>query len=108
MSKFVIGPDEGVVVPPVMPPPGDGGGGSSTPVIKTATAGSIKTETRYRTSRVQETVVHTVSDDGTGGLGESGTVNYSGKSINLRLVSLNATTDGYKSDYEDSSSFENF
>lgn len=77
------------------------------PVINKSVSGSIKTETRYRTSKMQETVVHTVSDNGSGGLGDNGSVNYTGKSLNLRLVTLDSATDGYKSDYEDSSSFDN-
>ena len=91
--------------PPVDPPPKPPV--SVTPVTKKTTSGSTKTETKYRTTKLQETVVHTVSDNGSGGLGENGTVNYAGKSVNLRLVNLNSTTDGYKSDHENSSAFDN-
>ena len=89
---------------------GSGGGGVSptpvTPIVKKTTNGSTKTETKYRTTKVQETVVHTVTDNGSGSLGNNGTVNYAGKSLNLRLVTLDSSTDGYKSDYEDSSAFD--
>lgn len=69
-------------------------------------SGATKTETRYRTTKVQETVVHTLSDNGAGGLGAWGTVSYAGKSLNVKFVSLDSTTDGYKSDHEDSTTFD--
>ena len=68
--------------------------------------GATKTETRYRTTKVQETVVHSLSDNGAGGLGAWGTVNYAGKSVNAKFLSLDSTTDGYKSDHENSSTFD--
>ncbi len=69
-------------------------------------SGSTKTETVYRTTKVQEVTVHEVTDNGTGGMGQHGTVNYAGKSLNLRLVVGGSTTDGYKSDHEDSATFD--
>lgn len=75
-------------------------------VKSTLTNGSTKTETRYRTTKVQETVQHTLSDNGAGGLGADGTVVYASRAVNVRLVSLDATTDGYKSDHEDTRSFD--
>lgn len=78
----------------------------ATPVTSKRVNGATKTETRYRTTKVQETVVHTLSDNGAGGLGAWGTVNYAGKSINVKFLSLDSTTDGYKSDHEDSSTFD--
>lgn len=74
---------------------------------KKTTNGSSKTTSRYQTSRHQETIVHELTDNGAGSFGNFGTVNYAGKTLNVRLVELDAKTDGYKSDYEDSSSFEN-
>lgn len=76
------------------------------PVVSKRVGGSTKTETRYRTTKVQETVVHTLSDNGSGGLGAWGTVNYAGKAVTVRLLSLDSTTDGYKSEHEDSSVFD--
>ena len=75
--------------------------------VSKRTAGVTKTETRYRTTKVQETVVHTLSDNGAGTLGPWGTVNYAGKTINVKLLSLDSTTEGYKSDHEDSAVFDN-
>lgn len=81
---------------------------TSTAVVsssKTDTSNSSHTETRYSTSLTQETVVHELNDDGAGGLGALGTVNYGAKTANVRLVSLTKKTDGYKSDYEDAEAF---
>jgi len=78
----------------------------ATPVASKLVNGATKTETRYRTTKVQETVVHTLSDNGAGGLGAWGTVNYAGKSVNAKFLSLDSTTDGYKSDHENSSTFD--
>lgn len=79
---------------------------SATPVQSKRVSGATKTETRYRTTKTQETVVHTLSDNGAGGLGAWGTVSYAGKSLNVKFVSLDSTTDGYKSDHEDSTTFD--
>ena len=121
MTSMVVLPAPPPTIPTPLPPRpvdptpipedegGSGGGvspGPVTPVVKKTTNGSTKTETKYRTTKVQETVVHTVTDNGTGGFGDNGTVNYAGKSLNLRLVTLDSSTDGYKSDYEDSSAFD--
>ncbi len=114
-----IGPGGPIVIttprlPPVTPPaqPPDTSGGSATtvatqmPQVVKTTSGSTKTETRYRTTKIQETLVHTLTDNGAGAFGGFGTANYAGKSLNVRLVSLDSTTDGYKSDYEESTAFE--
>ena len=73
---------------------------------KKTTNGSSKTESKYQTERHQETVLHELTDNGAGSSGNFGTVNYVGKTLNVRFVELDAKTDGYKSDYEDSSTFE--
>lgn len=65
------------------------------------------TTTTYNTSKTQDTIRHDLNDAALGGLGPYGTVNYAGKSLNVRLVSLDSTTGGYKSDYENASVFEN-
>ena len=62
--------------------------------------------TVYNTSKSQDTVEHTLTDDAAGGFGSFGTINYTGKTMSVRLVSLNSRTDGYASDYEDAKSFE--
>lgn len=73
---------------------------------KTTTSGSTKTTTRYQTDRHQETVLHELNDNGAGSFGNFGTANYADKMLNVRFVELDATTGGYKSDYEDSGTFE--
>lgn len=80
----------------------------TTPVVSQQknTAGSVYTETKYQTEKTQETVIHVLTDDGSGTLGTFGTVNYAGKSINVRLVDQTSTTEGYKSDYENATVFE--
>lgn len=97
-------------MPPASPPDTSGSsrpsGAAPMPVVSTTTSGSTKTETRYRTTKIQETVVHTLTDNGAGAFGGFGTANYAGKSLNVRLVSLDSKTDGYKSDYERSTSFD--
>ena len=73
---------------------------------KKTTGGSTKTTSNYQTARLQETVVHELTDDGAGSFGNFGTINYAGKSLNVRLVELDAKTDGYKSDHESAEAFE--
>lgn len=73
---------------------------------KKTTSGSTKTTSRYQTKKHQETVLHELTDNGAGNFGNFGTANYAGQTLNIRFVELNATTDGYKSDHEDSSAFE--
>jgi len=79
---------------------------SNNTVKSKLTNGSTKTETKYRTTKTQETVRHSLTDNGAGGMGADGTVSYAAKSINARLLSLDATTDGYKSDHEDTRAFD--
>ena len=79
---------------------------SAVPVQSKRVSGATKTETRYRTTKTQETVVHALSDNGAGGLGAWGTANYAGKSVNVKFLSLDSTTDGYKSDHENSTTFD--
>ena len=76
-------------------------------VVKKTTSGSSKSTTRYQTAKLQETLLHELTDNGVGGFGNFGTANYAGKTLSVRLVELDSKTDGYKSDYEDSSAFEN-
>ena len=73
----------------------------------TSTTGtSTKTTSRYQTGKTQETVVHSLTDNGTGGLGDFGSVNYAGKTLTVRLVELDAKTEGYKADHESAAAFE--
>ena len=60
----------------------------------------------YNTSKTQDTVVHALTDDGAGTFGVDGTINYAGKTLNVRFVSLDSTTEGYTSDHEDAEAFE--
>ena len=72
------------------------------------TSGSTHTKTTYKTEKTQETVAHELTDNGLGGFGDFGTVNYGTGVLNVRLVELDLTTEGYKSDHEDSESFESY
>lgn len=83
----------------------ENGGALMGPATKTTINGSTKTTSRYQTSRHQETILHELTDNGAGNFGNFGTANYAGKTINIRFVELDAKTDGYKSDYEDSAAF---
>ena len=60
----------------------------------------------YNTSKTQDTVRHALTDDGAGTFGPDGTINYAGKTLNVRFVSLDSKTEGYKSDHEDAKAFE--
>lgn len=52
-------------------------------------------------------IAHTATDDGAGSfLSDLGTVNYIGKSLNLRVIRLNRTVGGYQADYENAAIFE--
>lgn len=81
-----------------------------TPVYKKYTNTSAKSNTYARSttkaSQTQDITVHLLTDDGDGGLGPYGTVNYVGKSLSVQLVDKTSETEGYKSDHEDASSFE--
>lgn len=59
------------------------------------------------TSDNRVVVVHTVTDDASGGfIGDLGTVNYAGKTANLRVVRFDRSTTSYKADHEDATGFE--
>lgn len=68
--------------------------------------GASKTEQHYQTSKTQELVKHTLTDNGLGGLGQFGSADYAGKTLTVRLVSLDAKTEGYKVDHEESTAFD--
>lgn len=67
--------------------------------------GSTITESSYATSKTQETVVHELTDNGAGSLGNHGSVNYAGKSVTVRFVDLTSKSEGYKSDHESDEAF---
>lgn len=71
-----------------------------------ATTSSSHSRSTYYTSKTQDTVRHTLTDDGAGSFGPDGTINYAGKTLNVRFVSLDSTTEGYTSDHEDAQAFE--
>lgn len=79
-----------------------------TQVISRTSNSKTNTYTRSttRASKTQDLTVHLLTDDGDGTLGPFGTVNYVGKTVNVRLVDLSSKTEGYKSDYENASVFE--
>ncbi len=57
-------------------------------------------------SKTQDLVEHTLTDDGIGTFGALGTINYAGKTLTVKLLELDAKTEGYKSDYENATAFE--
>lgn len=82
------------------------------PMVTTKTSASASSTSShatqsYRTSKTQDMVVHILTDDAAGGFGTFGTANYTTGALSLRLVSRNATTEGYSSDYENAEAFEN-
>ena len=78
----------------------------TTTITQAASSSSAHSTVTSRTSKTQDTVVHTLTDDGAGGFGAFGTINYAGKTLTARLVSLDSKTEGYQSDHEDASEFE--
>ena len=80
---------------------------TTTTTAKADGSTSAHSTTTYNTSKTQDTVAHTLTDDGAGTFGTFGTISYPGKSLNVRFVQLDAKTEGYKSDHESATSFEN-
>lgn len=64
------------------------------------------TTSTTKQSKTQDIRVHLLTDDGDGGLGPFGTVNYVGQSLNVQLVDKTSKTEAYKSDYENATTFE--
>ena len=75
--------------------------------VRSNTSKSTFTRQSDQGSSLRRLDLNTVTDDGVGGFGlpELGAVNYAGKSINLRLVSQGAVSQGYRSDQETASAF---
>lgn len=60
-----------------------------------------------RTASGRIIVARTVTDDGAGGFIDGmGTVNYTGKAVSLKMVSLDRSTTSYQSDHEKADEFE--
>ena len=78
----------------------------TTTVKKAEGSSSTHSTSSYATSKTQDTVRHKLTDDGVGGFGPFGTINYAGKTLTARLVSLDSKTEGYKSDHMDAAEFE--
>lgn len=81
----------------------------ATSVIQSSTSSSTSSShnrVSYNTSKTQDTVRHTLTDDGAGSFGPDGTINYAGKTLNVRFVDKSSTTEGYTSDFEDAKTFE--
>ncbi len=79
------------------------------PFTVKATSGSTATDTEETGTAVDGRIVavRTVTDDGAGNLANgSGTINYVGKSAQLKVVSFDRTTTNYRSDYDDAAEFE--
>lgn len=71
-----------------------------------STSTSTHSTTNYNTSKTQDMVVHNLTDDALGGIGNMGTVNYTTGEVTVKLVNRTATTEGYESDHEDAKTFE--
>ena len=79
------------------------------PFTVKATTGSTATDTEETgtTSDGRIVAVRTVTDDGAGNLANgTGTINYVGKAVQLKVVTAGRSTSNYKSDYDDAKEFE--
>lgn len=99
------------VITPWQPGPGGGGGGSSTVKelvsLTTNSTKAVLSQTSQKTADDRIIVVNTASDDGAGSFIDGlGTVNYVGKSVSLKVVKFDRTTEAYKSDFENAEEFE--
>lgn len=76
--------------------------------VSTAAGSSATLQEMYGTASGNRIVIlHTATDDGAGGfLSDLGTINYAGKSLNLRVVRLDRTVGGYRADHESAAAFE--
>ncbi len=82
-------------------------GGAGTTYSKTSTGGNTSTTSSTQDGSNRVITTHTAADDGAGNMvGSLGTVNYSGKSVNLRFVALGKSASAYKSDYQNAAEFE--
>ena len=78
------------------------------PFTVTKTAGNSSTYSTQvaQTSDDRILVVHTLTDNGSGGfIGDMGTVAYADKTANFQAVRFDHTTESYKADYEDAKEF---
>lgn len=67
---------------------------------------SSYTQTSASSSTTTRVVRHIATDDGAGGFaGLPGSVNYSGRTVNLRLTTQGASASSYQSDYEQAAHF---
>lgn len=81
----------------------------ATSILRSSTSASTSSShnrVTYNTSKTQDTVRHALTDDGAGSFGPDGTINYAGKTLNVRFVDKSSTTEGYTSDFEDANTFE--
>ena len=82
----------------------------STGAVRSSTgmdSSSTHSRVSYYTSKIQDTIRHEMTDDGAGSFGPDGTISYASKALNVRLVNISSKAEGYKSDHEDASAFEN-
>lgn len=79
----------------------------SPPIVVTSTTTGAKHSTSLvETTQTQDLIIHELTDDGAGGLGDWGTVSYATKTVVPRLVSKTSTSTAYNSDYENAETFE--
>ena len=87
-------------------------GGNFVPTVRMyGIPNGVSQQSSYSTSTVassktQELQTHTLTDDAAGSFGARGTINYAGKSLTVKLIDLDSTTEGYQSTYEGSIAFE--
>lgn len=78
----------------------------STYTKTTTTKTNFHEKSTTRATKTQDITENVLTDDGDGGLGPLGTVNYVGKTLNVKLVDKDSKTESYKSDYENASVFK--
>ncbi|MDB5777912.1 MAG: hypothetical protein JWP93_277 [Polaromonas sp.] len=76
----------------------------ATPHISTSTlissGGASLSRTTTANSTRQEITINELTDNGVGGFGAYGTVNYAGKTVTVRFVDPSTTSESYTSDHE--------
>ena len=88
-----------------------GSGGFKPLVRQYGIPNGVSQQATYSTSTVassktQELQTHMLTDDAAGSFGVRGIINYVGKSLTVKLIDLDSTTEGYQSTYEGSIAFE--
>jgi hypothetical protein len=89
-------------------PPAASGLVGGFPSWRTTKSNSTYTKRTESSTSSRLVVAHALTDDGAGGWGGEatlGSINYAGQSISLRMVTLGASVNSYRSDHETASAF---